>query len=422
MTTRNGFQKTEIGRIPSEWDVGTVDEYCTVVDCRHVTAEFVMSGTPVASIGEVQSRYVNLSSAKQTTDEFYQHLIGGGRKPQAGDLIFSRNATVGEVAQVTESHPPFAMGQDVCLIRKKGKEHSSDYLQSVIRSNIVTNQLENMMVGSTFRRVNVRQIKSLIVPVPKPKEQRAIAEALSDVDALINALDALITKKRHIKQGTMQQLLTGKKRLPGFSGEWEEKSVFDLAECKKERFDDGDWIESEFITDSGVRLIQTGNIGEGFFKQKEKKKYISEESFNLLRCKEIVPGDLLVCRLADPAGRACVLPDIGERKVITSVDVTIFRPSEVEANPVFLSNCFTTNSWYDEVNERCGGTTRTRISRSALGGITLVLPPVKEQTAIAEVLSDMDAEITALEQKRDKTKLIKQGMMQELLTGKTRLI
>ena len=90
MTTRNGFQKTEIGRIPSEWDVGTVDEYCTVVDCRHVTAEFVMSGTPVASIGEVQSRYVNLSSAKQTTDEFYQHLIGGGRKPQAGDLIFSR--------------------------------------------------------------------------------------------------------------------------------------------------------------------------------------------------------------------------------------------------------------------------------------------------------------------------------------------
>ena len=242
------------------------------------------------------------------------------------------------------------------------------------------------------------------------------------MDALINALDALITKKRHIKQGTMQQLLTGKKRLPGFSGEWEEKSVFDLAECKKERFDDGDWIESEFITDSGVRLIQTGNIGEGFFKQKEKKKYISEESFNLLRCKEIVPGDLLVCRLADPAGRACVLPDIGERKMITSVDVTIFRPSEVEANPVFLSNCFTTNSWYDEVNERCGGTTRTRISRSALGGITLVLPPVKEQTAIAEVLSDMDAEITALEQKRDKTKLIKQGMMQELLTGKTRLI
>ena len=173
--------------------------------------------------------------------------------------------------------------------------------------------------------------------LPPLSEQEAIAEALSDADALIESLDQLIAKKRQIKQGAMQELLTGKRRLPGFSGDWEDRSLFELAGGRKELFDDGDWIESEHITEDGIRLIQTGNIGVGSFIEKGEKKYISEESFGSLRCKEIKQGDLLICRLAEPAGRACVLPELGESKTITSVDVTIFRPPLSVANRVFLA-------------------------------------------------------------------------------------
>ena len=260
------------------------------------------------------------------------------------------------------------------------------------------------------------------VPIPPPPEQRAIATALSDVDALLECLDRLIAKRRDLKQAAMQQLLTGKTRLPGFSGEWEEKTLFDLAERKKELFDDGDWIESEHITTEGIRLIQTGNIGVGKYVEKEEKKYIYDASFNLLRCKQLMLGDLLICRLADPAGRACVLPDINEERVITSVDVTIFRPPPEVANRLFLSNVFSTPEWFRVVSDRSGGTTHKRISRGALGRLFIKLPSLPEQTAIAEVLTDMDTELAALEQRRDKTRALKQAMMQDLLTGKTRLV
>ena len=253
-------------------------------------------------------------------------------------------------------------------------------------------------------------------------EQRAIATALSDVDALLGGLDRLIAKKRDLKQAAMQQLLTGSTRLPGFHGEWEVKTLFELAERKKEFFDDGDWIESEHITREGIRLIQTGNIGIGSFVEKDDKKYINEASFTSLRCKQLKQGDLLICRLADPAGRACVLSDIGEERIVTSVDVTIFRPPSELADRLFLSQVFSTPDWFRAVSDRSGGTTHKRISRGALGQLAINLPPLPEQTAIAAVLSDMDAELAALEQRRDKTRALKQAMMQELLTGKTRLL
>ena len=181
MEVKPGYKQTEVGLIPEAWECGGLGRFWGVTDCKHVTATFVPSGFPVASIGEVQSRFVDLANANQTTCHFYNLLVEGGRKPSAGDLILSRNATVGEVAQVTEWHPPFAMGQDVCLLRKKSTEHSTEFLQSIFQSPIVTDQLSNLMVGSTFKRANVEQIRNLRVPMPLPPEQRAIAGALSDV-------------------------------------------------------------------------------------------------------------------------------------------------------------------------------------------------------------------------------------------------
>lgn len=185
-----------LGKIPAHWEVAALKRYWSVTDCKHVTAEFVDEGFPLASIREVQSRYVSLEGAKRTTDHFYKQLIEGGRKPLAGDLIFSRNATVGEVAQVHESHPAFAMGQDVCLLRRLCTESSSDFMQFVIRSSVVVEQLKNLMIGSTFKRVNVEEIRGLQVPMPPSIEQEQIAAFIIEES---NKLDILeVEAKRAI--------------------------------------------------------------------------------------------------------------------------------------------------------------------------------------------------------------------------------
>ena len=124
MKVKQGYKQTEIGVIPEDWNSNSISYYWAVIDCKHVTAEFITNGIPVASICEVQSKYIDLSNANQTTVFYYDRLIEGGRKPLVGDLIFSRNATVGEVAQVTELHPQFAMGQDVCILKKKIGKYS----------------------------------------------------------------------------------------------------------------------------------------------------------------------------------------------------------------------------------------------------------------------------------------------------------
>ncbi|MCB4320815.1 restriction endonuclease subunit S [Alcaligenes nematophilus] len=204
--------------------------------------------------------------------------------------------------------------------------------------------------------------------------------------------------------------------------DWCIRTVFEIAGYQKVRFDDGDWIEAEHISNDGYRIAQTGNIGIGKFIEKEAKKYIHESSFEKLNCKELIPGDLLICRLAEPAGRACILPDLGETKVVTAVDVTIFRPSEVNADRRYLVQYFSTPQWFESVLEQVGGTTHKRISRSALGNIKVPLPcDLDEQHAIATALSDMDALLDGLDCLIAKKRAIKQATMQQLLTGQTRL-
>lgn len=202
-----------LGEMPVHWETGLLKRYWSVTDCKHLTAEFVDDGIPLASIREVQSRYVSLDEAKRTTETFYWQLIEGGRQPTPGDLIFSRNATVGEVAQVTEAHPPFAMGQDVCLLRKRTDKHSSDYMQAVIRSSVVVEQLKNVMVGSTFKRVNVEEIRGLVVPMPPSNEQIEIAAFIAteaaNLDRLVAEAERAIALLKERRRALIAAAVTG---------------------------------------------------------------------------------------------------------------------------------------------------------------------------------------------------------------------
>ena len=397
MEVKPGYKQTEVGAIPENWDVGGLGRFWSVTDCKHVTAQFVSEGFPVASIREVQSRAVDLTNAKQTTAHFYNLLIEGGRKPCPGDLILSRNATVGEVAQVTEWHPPFAMGQDVCLLRKKSVEHSTEYLQAVFQSPIILNQLANLMVGSTFKRANVEQIRNFSVPMPLPPEQRAIATALSDVDGLLGGLDRLIAKKRDLKQAAMQQLLTAQTRLPGFHGEWEVKAIHELSQVGRGRVISHTEISKSSSPTYPVFSSQTSNSGI--------MGYLDTYQFD---------GDY-VTWTTDGANAGTVFARSG-RFNCTDVCGTIKLH---DSDHRFIAAALGRVS-QSHVSRHLGN---PKLMNDVMKKIEVTIPKTRaEQTAIAEVLTEMDGELAGLEQRREKTRALKQAMMQELLTGRTRLV
>ena len=190
----------------------------------------------------------------------------------------------------------------------------------------------------------------------------------------------------------------------------------DLADTKvMNSFTDGDWIESKHMSCSGVRLIQTGNIGVGKFIEKDNKKYISEKTFNELKCKEVKEGDILICRLADPIGRSCIIPKINS-KLITSVDVALLRINKKYFDNKYINYYFNFEKHLNTINSFASGTTRQRISRGNLGEVKVAVPPLKEQQKIAEILSSVDATIEKTEQVIAKTEEVKKGLMQQLLT------
>ena len=199
-------------------------------------------------------------------------------------------------------------------------------------------------------------------------------------------------------------------RFEGFTDDWEQRKLESLCEV----FTDGDWIEAKDQSNSGVRLIQTGNIGITEYLDKENnKKWISEETLKRLRCEEVYPGDILISRLPDPAGRACILPNLGIR-MITAVDCTIIRTSK-EYDSKYLVQYLSTPTYFKIVNSFLGGGTRQRISRKNLSKIDIPVPHIfAEQQKIGEYFSNLDRLITLHQRKLDLLKEQKKGFLQKM--------
>jgi len=404
------YKQTDVGLIPVDWEVKKLE----------MVANFSNGKAHELFINENGGYIVVNSKFISTQGKVVKYSYKNFHPLKTGDITMVMsdipNGKALAKCYLIPKENKYALNQRICSIRVTN-------CNNIFLSYLLNRNKYYLSFDSGTGQTNLKKqdVVSCPIPLPPLPEQEAIAEVLSDTDALIGALEKRIAKKRLIKQGAMQTLLTAPARRGG-KDDWEVKSLIELAEYKKQLFDDGDWIESEHITNKGVRLIQTGNIGVGKYLEQKSKKYIYPDSFIKLNCKLLQKGDLLICRLAEPAGRACILPNINEKNVITSVDVTIFRPNINIVNRIFLNYVFSTHEWFNKVYESVGGTTHKRISRGSLGKIEILLPPIQEQNRIATILSDMDNEINALEKKLSKTKELKQGLMQQLLTGKIRLV
>ena len=210
-----------LGEVPAHWQVGPLKRVWDVKDCKHVTAEFVEHGYPLASIREVQARCVDLRGAKQTTEEYYRQLVGEGRKPEAGDLIVSRNATVGEISEVADWHPLFSMGQDVCLLKRRFNGSAPGFLYYLFKSEAIGEQINSLLVGATFKRINVEEIRALNISFPPEGEQWRISRFLDREDdrfgRLIGEAERAIELLRERRSALISAGVTGKIDVRGWS-------------------------------------------------------------------------------------------------------------------------------------------------------------------------------------------------------------
>ncbi len=200
-----------LGDVPEHWGVAQLRRRCVILDCMHRTVSFIDDGVPLASIREVHGFEVDLSNAKQTTEEEYLGLLEGGRRPRIGDIIYSRNASVGDAAIIATSER-FAMGQDVCLLRSEAQD--AKHLLLLLRSEPLVQQLESFVVGATFRRINVGQIRTFWACWPPVEEQRAIAAFLNRettrIDAMIAKIETAINRLQEYRTALITAAVTGK--------------------------------------------------------------------------------------------------------------------------------------------------------------------------------------------------------------------
>ena len=401
---RAGYKQTELGVVPESWEIDRLDRFWSVLDCKHVTASFIATGYPVASIKEVQSRFVDLTGANQTSQKFYSLLIEGGRRPRDGDLLLSRNATVGETAQVAGWHPPFAMGQDVCLLRKKSPELSTGFLQGVFRSPIIGKQLSDLVVGSTFKRANVQQIRSLTVSMPPSAEQEAIAAALSDADALIESLEQLLAKKRQIRRGAMQELLRPRET-------WQTEPLGKLFSISA-----GSWKRASLHGAGRYVIMDMGSVSSSGKTIKSKRTDSAQDLLahgDLVMPKDDIGGGWIIGKVAYIDDNDCYV--LGDH-------VYRLQPLRTHINSHFFH--FLINSSYisGPLSKKVAGSAQLGLGRKSVLEQASTFPiDVGEQSAIAGILAEIGAEIEAVEIRLKKARQLRQGMMQVLLTGEIRL-
>ncbi len=279
-------------------------------------------------------------------------------------------------------------------------------------------------VGSTQKHMRSSEFFNLKIPVPSLSDQSKICEPLQLISKNIEHNEKLIAKKRDIKQATMQQLLTGKTRLSGFSGKWDVLPLGLIADPRKEwSFTGGPFgsnLKSADYTTSGVRIIQLQNIGDGEFRG-EYEIYTSTKKADELKSCNIFPGEIILSKMGDPVARACLIPDSHDRFLMCSDGIRLAVNTKIH-NTYYIYSQINAPEFRTKANNAGTGSTRKRIGLTELRGITIGCPALAEQNAIAKILSDMNVELSSLRTKLEKLKLLKQGMMQELLTGRIRLV
>lgn len=415
MEVKPGYKQTEVGVIPEEWEVSTVGREFEIKLGKMLDAEKNV-GIPKPYLGNRSVQWGQIDVENLPTVPMTRTDIDRFRL-RKGDLLVCEGGEVGRAA-IWEEQLEECYYQKALHRLRPLRGFDSRLMAALLQQWSSQGLFCNYITQTSIAHLPREKFMGIPMPIPSPEEQRAIAQALSDVDALLAALDRLIAKKRDIKQATMQQLLTGQTRLPGFKGEWEPVRLGDLFTFKnglnkgKEFFGHGTPIVN-YMDVFGSPVIRTSKLaGRVSLTKPELKNF------------DVRKGDVFFTRTSETPeeiGMASVMIDDPVDTVFSGF-VLRARPLDDRLDDGFKAYCFGSSAIRKQITSKASYTTRALTNGKILSEVLLPVPSLPEQTAIAAVLSDMDAELAALEQRQAKTRALKQGMMQELLTGRTRLV
>ena len=417
-----GYKQTEVGVIPEDWEVKRL---ASLVDpSRGIRYGIVQPGK-----FDPQGRYMirGQDYSRGWVDPSELFRVGAAieeryrnARVKRGDLLITIvGAGTGTVEEVPDWLDGANLTQTTARIAIAPQRADSGFCKLTLQSHTGRTQVAGYIKGAAQPGLNCGDIEKFLLPLPPTQtEQRAIAGALSDVDRLLGALARHIAKKRDLKQAAMQQLLTGQTRLPGFHDDWDQVRLGDLFSFKnglnkgKEFFGYGTPIVNYMDVFRSSAIHSSNLEGRVSLSKAELKNF------------DVKKGDVFFTRTSETTeeiGIASVVLDEPTDTVFSGF-VLRARPVDERLNDGFKAYCFGSASVRKQITSKASYTTRALTNGRILSEVLLPLPSLSEQTAIVTVLSDMDAELVALEQRRDKTRDLKQAMMQELLTGKTRLI
>lgn len=412
-----GYKQTEVGTIPVDWNAVAMETITTHIgDGLHGTPVYSPNGDFFFINGNNlrDGRIVITSETKSVAhSEFIKH-----RKPLSDrSILMSINGTVGNLGLFNGE--PIMLGKSAAYLNVR-PEISKQFVYHSLQTQIVKQQFFDGMTGSTIGNLGLATIRQTQIPLPPTEaEQRAIATALNDVDTLLDKINELIAKKRDLKTAAVQQFLTGQTRLPGFHGKWKMKKLGMLGSTyggltgkSKRDFGDG---AAQYVTFLNV-ITNVVIDCEGF----ERVRVAPSESQNRVLC-----GDLLFNGSSETPEEVamCALMNKDVTNLFLNSFCFGFRLQEdAQADGLFLAYYMRSRVGRELMKSLAQGSTRYNLSKAALLDASIRLPTFPEQKAIAAALTDMDAELSALELRRDKIRALKQAMMQELLTGKTRLV
>lgn len=409
---RPAYKQTEVGLIPEDWNASTLEGIADCLDSLRIPLNESQRARRQGDIPYCGANGVlDYIDAFALDDDIILMAEDGGYFDEYLSRPIAYRMTgkcwVNNHAHILKARP----GTD----------------QSYVYYSLVHKNILRFLASGTRAKLNRSELAKIEVPVPPTvAEQQAIAEALTDADALIEALEQLLAKKRQIKQGAMQELLTGQRRLPGFAGEWKDRPMGELFD-----FSGGFTASREQLGTDGYCYLHYGDI------HTSNKSYVDVRS----EFQEISKLDISLKKIGNPSLLAdgdVVFVDASEDDEGTSKHVVVVNPDNTtyisglhtivakgkaaELDNLYKRYCFQTPSVKAQFRFFAVGTKVSGISKSNIGKITVLVPPVDEQTAIAAILSDMDTEIAAIDVKLAKARQIMQGMMAELLTGRIRLV
>ena len=393
-----GYKRTEVGVIPEDWDVSRIDQHVSITTGGKNTQDKVEDGA--------YPFFVRSQSVERINSFSFE-----------GEAVLTAGDGVGTGKIFHYVNGRFDVHQRVYRLSDFSGTLDGKYFFYQFSSRFY-GRIMGMTAKSSVDSVRRETIAGMPIPVPTVIEQRAIATALSDADTLIESLDRLIAKKRAIKQSAMQQLLTGQTRLPGFEEKWSELNLSEHAILKARIGWQG--LRTDEYLVSGDHYLVTGTDFENERIIWRGCYFVDQWRYSQDKNIQLTEGDVLLTK-DGTIGKVGFVDSLPGPATLNS-GVYVVRPFGDSFDPKFMFYIFASSIFGEFLRKLQAGSTISHLYQKDFVGFSFSVPRIEEQAAVATVLSDMDNEIEALEHRRDKARQIKQGMMQQLLTGRVRLM